>query len=264
MGDFATGAFAALMATPCSAPFLGTAVAYALTQEASKTLAVFLALGLGLALPYLAVALRPGWVRLLPRPGTWMNGVKLALGGLMMLAALWVLSVLWQSGGVWMAASVAALSAVLLGLLLWFDRPALVASGGLSLAVLCAALIPVTAPQSASALTEWARFSVSDIQSHVEAGDVVFVDVTAGWCLTCKANKRLVLDREPVQGALDDVVQMQADWTRPDPAISDYLAMHDRFGIPFNIVYGPSAPDGIILPELLTDAAVLDALAQAE
>ena len=112
---------------------------------------------------------------------------------------------------------------------------------------------------------DWNGFDSAAIPGLVSRGEVVFVDVTADWCLTCKANKALVLDREPVSDALraEGVTAMQADWTRPDAAISRYLARHDRYAIPFNIVYGPGAPEGVVLPELLSAETVMDALETA-
>jgi len=111
----------------------------------------------------------------------------------------------------------------------------------------------------------WLPFERAEIARRISTGEIVFVDVTADWCLTCKANKALVLDRDPVAALLGSpgVVAMQADWTRPDEAISRYLEGFGRFGIPFNVVYGPGAPEGIVLPELLTADAVMDALDRA-
>ena len=261
-GDFATGAFAAVMATPCSAPFIGTAVAYALTRGPGATLAVFLAMGAGLAAPYLLVAARPGLVRLLPRPGRWMATLRAALGGLMALAALWVLWVLWQAAGPWAAAAGgAACAALVLALRAW-RRPAAVAPLGLAALVAAATLAPAGGAAPAGE-ADWAPLDRGAINAAVARGETVFVDVTAAWCLTCQANKRLVLDRAPVRAALAEAVAMRGDWTRPDPAIADFLAGFDRYGIPFNAVYGPGAPDGLPLPELLTEGAVLDALARA-
>ena len=112
---------------------------------------------------------------------------------------------------------------------------------------------------------DWVRFERGELARLVSRGEVVFVDVTADWCLTCKANKALVLDREPVLSALEsaDVTTMQADWTRPDATISRYLEQFNRYGIPFNAVYGPAAPDGIVLSEILSASSVLDALEDA-
>lgn len=268
-GDFATGAFAAVLATPCSAPFLGTAVAFALSGRPLDILVIFTALGIGLASPYILVALRPGLVVRLPRPGPWMVWLKLALGGLLAVTAAWLLSVLVGVSGPAAAASIALAT---LGLVLILSigripsRLRLVAGSALALAIMVgpAFMVPPLAETRAIA-TNWTPFNRTEIARLVSGGSVVFVDVTADWCLTCKANKALVLDREPVATALDapGIVAMQADWTRPDEDISRYLASFDRFGIPFNAVYGPAAPEGIVLPELLTSEAVLDALEAA-
>jgi suppressor for copper-sensitivity B len=111
----------------------------------------------------------------------------------------------------------------------------------------------------------WVAFDEAAIADSVARDKVVFVDVTADWCITCQANKKLVIDADPVAGRLqqDGVVAMKADWTNPDPKIADFLGRHGRYGIPFNIVYGPGAPAGIVLPELLTRQAVTAALDQA-
>ncbi|MEM8849056.1 MAG: protein-disulfide reductase DsbD domain-containing protein [Pseudomonadota bacterium] len=262
-GDFATGAFAALMATPCSAPFIGTAVTYALTSGPAEILAVFLAMGFGLALPYLAVAARPALVRRLPRPGRWMEAVKIVLGLMLMSTVAWLLTVLAGAAGLRLAVLIGGLAIALL-LALKIGRAGPVAAAGLAALVVAAAVVP-PAPvgRVASVVGVWQPFELDRVATEVAAGDVVFVDVTADWCLTCVANKRLVLDRGEVAATLGTVVALQADWTRPDPAISDYLAAHGRFGIPFNAVYGPGAPEGIALPELLTEAAVLDAITRA-
>ena len=271
LGDFATGAFAAVLATPCSAPFLGTAIAFALAGSAGDVLVVFTALGAGLALPYLAVAARPGLVAALPKPGRWMIGLKLVLGALLGLTAAWLLWVLAGVAGPWAALAVAAavaLAAGLLGLSRWL--PGTARGGGAAALLVVALAAPGLVPEppareAAAAGPDWVAFDRGGIARAVAAGETVFVDVTADWCLTCKANKALVLDRAPVAGALaaEGVTAMRADWTRPDDAISRYLAGHDRYAIPFNAVYGPGAPEGIVLPELLSADAVIEALDRA-
>ena len=261
-GDFATGAFAAVMATPCSAPFIGTAVTYALTHGPGTILAVFLAMGLGLALPYLLVAARPALIERLPRPGRWMRVVQTALAAMLLIAALWLLTVLAASAGLPMALAVAGLAAAMLAGLALRRRAWAVGGAGLAAVLAAALLVPQGAAQ-ASIDAGWERFSEARKAEEIAAGRVVFVDVTADWCLTCAANKRLVLDRGAVALALAEIVALQADWTRPDADIAAFLERKDRFGIPFNAVFGPGAPDGIVLPELLTETAVLDALAEA-
>ncbi|HVT50203.1 MAG TPA: protein-disulfide reductase DsbD domain-containing protein [Dongiaceae bacterium] len=223
LGAFLTGIFATILATPCSAPFVGTAIGFALSRGAGQIFAIFLAMALGLALPYLAVAAVPGLATRLPRPGRWMLWLKKLLGISMAATAVWL---------VWILAGQTGL---------------------------------LSRPSTGQETVAWQSFNEASIPGLVASGKTVFVDVTADWCLTCKANKTLVIDRPPVSTALDGpgTIPMVADWTRPDPAITAYLTKFDRYGIPLNVVYGPKAPNGIALPELLTGDAVLAALKQA-
>lgn len=220
LGHFFTGALVTLLATPCTAPFLGTAVGFALSAGTAEILAVFAALGAGLALPYLAVAAFPAAVRLLPRPGHWMITLKKSLAGALVGTAAWLL---------WVAISI-------------FMPSAMPAEGF------------------------WIRFDEKKIPALVAEGKTVFVDVTADWCLTCQANKKFVLDNKEIREKLmsENVVAMIADWTKPDPTISAYLKKFGRYGIPFNAVYGPGAPQGIALPELLSSAAVIKAIEKSQ
>lgn len=271
MGDFATGAFAAVLATPCSAPFLGTAIAFAMAGRPLDIIVIFSALGLGLALPYLAVAAKPNLVRALPKPGRWMTTLKVFLGVLLAATAAWLLFVMVGVAGtraalattLGLCALVALFSPLGRGLGKMRSTVALVAA--LGTVSLPAFVKPTPIISEMSIEASWAEFDRGEIARLVSQGEVVFVDVTADWCLTCKANKALVLDRDPVASALAQtgVVPMQADWTRPDDQIAAFLQDFGRFGIPFNVVYGPSAPEGLPLPELLTSDAVLGALEEA-
>ena len=269
--DFFTGMFGAIMATPCSAPFLGTAVAFALAGRGVDILIVFTSLGLGLALPYLVIAAFPRLVAFMPKPGRWMLVVKSVMGILLLATAVWLFWVLEGVAGLASVIAVAMLSGVaVLMLSLPNVRTQLrwsIATTSFVLALVAGPLLQQSAPAKSvpqSAL-DWVAFDRSQIAKRVSEGEVVFVDVTADWCLTCKANKTLVIDREPVRSALEapGVTPMQADWTRPDARISRYLESFGRFGIPFNAVYGPSAPNGIVLSELLATDDVLNALSQA-
>tara|TARA_R110002049_G_scaffold5156_12_gene35668 strand:+ start:1264 stop:3342 length:2079 start_codon:yes stop_codon:yes gene_type:complete len=262
-GDFTTGMFAAVMATPCSAPFIGTAITYALTNGPTEIVAVFAAMGVGLSLPYLAVAVRPTLIQRLPRPGRWMRSVQMVLGGLLLLTAIWLITVLAASAGARTAVIVGVLVLLMLGALALRRQAVVVGGAGVFAVLATVLLLPSVTPAEASVDAGWEPFSEARIAQEVAAGNTVFVDVTADWCLTCKANKRLVLDRDPVSSALADIVALQADWTRPSDTIAAFLQANDRFGIPFNAVYGPGAPNGIVLPELLTDAVVLDAISAA-
>lgn len=268
ISDFGTGLLAAILATPCSAPFLGTAITFALAGTSLDVIVIFTALGLGLALPYLVIAARPELVTRLPRPGRWMLLVRILLGGLLLATAAWLLFVLVGVAGGRAAAFITSLTAVFIVAASipqanqWVRRAVL--SACVFLAIFGAGLTstPNRTTPGVDATSHWQDFEPLGIARRVSEGETVFVDVTADWCLTCKANKSLVLDRDPVRARLrgGSVIAMQADWTRPDDNIARFLERYDRYGIPFNIVFGPGSPSGIALPEILTPQAVLDAL----
>ena len=272
-GHFLTGVFATLLATPCTAPFLGTAVSFALSRGSVEIYAVFLCLGIGLALPYLAGAAFPDIATRMPRPGPWMVTLRRGLGILLLGTAVWLVTVLAVQLGTLSAVAVAAALAVLL-LGLVFARPGTGRTprlgrglaGVAGAAALALAIWPGSGPGNATAAAaHWKPFDRAAIRSAVASGAVVFVDVTADWCITCQVNKALVLNNETVRGRLagDGVVAMVADWTRPSDEIDAYLKSFGRFGIPFNAVYGPAQPNGEPLPELLTETAVLEAMDRA-
>jgi suppressor for copper-sensitivity B len=274
---FLTGALATLLATPCSAPFVGTAVGFALARDPREIVMIFAALGLGLASPYLLAAAVPRVVSVLPRPGRWMLWLRRVLGVLLAATALWLIFVLAQVAG-WPAAMAA-------GLLLLAGAASLawrgiaspgtpvrrVASAITVLLAVATIFAPTLAARSVIAAVDppavdlWQPFDPAVIPRDVSEGKVVFVDVTAAWCLTCKVNEAAVIDRDPVASHLRDagVVAMRADWTRPDPAISAYLQSFGRYGVPLNVVYGPGTPAGEALPELLTTDIVIQALDRA-
>jgi suppressor for copper-sensitivity B len=279
--NFGAGALATLLATPCSAPFLGTSVGFALSRGAVEIFLIFTALGVGLALPYLLVAALPRLVAWLPRPGAWMVVLRRILGLLLAGTAAWLLTVLAVQVGS-LGALLAAALLLGLGFVLW-ARPRLMAdtSRGPRLAasalatLLAMAAIGLPAGFSGSGSLRpaalsgdslaWQPLDREAIAGLVAQGRVVFVDVTADWCITCQVNKKLVLDDSDVRARLDGagVVRMRGDWTLPSDEISGYLQSFGRYGIPFNAVYGPGAPRGLALPELLSEEAVLDAMARA-
>ena len=274
-GQFGAGIFATLLATPCSAPFVGTAVGFALARGTGEIFAIFIALGLGFAAPYLLVAGLPAIAELLPRPGRWMIAIRRLLGLLLAGTAVWLLTVLAgeiDRTAVW---SVAALVVAIVGAL-WARhhlpvRLRAISPAAVGLLALAALAVPTQFAASRSVAVSadpaglWRPFDEAAIARLVGEGKTVFVDVTADWCVTCVVNKRLVVDSDGIQKRLRgaNVVAMQADWTQPDDGIARYLAANNRYGIPFNAVYGPGAPKGIVLPELLSAGVVLDALAKA-
>lgn len=266
LGNLATGAFATLLATPCSAPFLGTALGFALAAGPPEILGIFLALGLGMAAPYLLVAAMPRLAALLPRPGHWMVTLRRALGLLLGASALWLLFVLRAEIGLTGVLAVASLMAVSIAAHLLRDaklRQGLLVGSLLGAFLIAGFAAPPRGRAQADAF--WRPLDPAAIADLVRDGRVVFVDVTADWCLTCKVNERLVLDAASVRRLLapPEVVAMRADWTRPSDAIALYLRRFGRYGIPFNVVYGPGAPAGLPLPEILTPDTVTAALGEA-
>jgi len=288
VGHFLQGALATLLATPCSAPFLGTAVGFALARGAVEIYAIFAGLALGLALPYLTVAVVPAAATRLPRPGPWMVRLRQVMGVALIATAIWLLWIIEGIMGLRATGGLVFGLAVLSGILWMAGRgvtPARALVPGAPIAigvalVLAAAVLPATggdagrsaaeaplrdAAKDADIRLHWQPFDETRVARLVADGKTVLVDVTADWCITCQVNKRLVLNQGAVRAAIADgrIVAMVADWTRPDPVIAAYLAKFGRYGIPFNVVYGPEAPDGIPLPELLTEAAVTEAVARA-
>ena len=297
LGAFGSGALAVLVATPCTAPFMGSALGYTLTASIAETLVVFTALGLGMALPYLLLGLFPAWLRWLPRPGRWMESFRQALAFPMYATAAWLAWVLGQQAGI-DAVLALAIGAVLVGLAAWiFGRfvqqpaagrvsPAVAQrrrrlSGALAAACVAGGLYvawpgePMQGPERAAGgssspssvakpgdAAAWHPWSVDAVVGALATGRPVFVDFTAAWCVSCQVNKKLVLDRDPVVTAMKqaDVLRLKADWTSRDPAITAELARHGRNGVPLYLVYLPGAAAPIVLPELLTDGIVLDAL----
>ncbi len=281
-GSFFTGALATLVATPCTAPFMATAIGYALTQPALVALAVFEALGLGLALPYLALSLAPGWARLLPRPGPWMQRLQQVLAFPMYATVAWLVWVLsLQVGPTGLAACLAGL--VLVGLGAWlYERARHSAGGGARgaravavLSVLAAlGLVPALGEAPASRLAPveraeagipWEPYTPERVSQLRADGRAVFVNFTAAWCITCLVNERVALrSSEVATGFVDKrVAYLKADWTRRDPEIARVLATFDRSGVPLYLLYprnGTAAARPYVLPQILTERIVLEAL----
>ncbi|MRT39736.1 DUF255 domain-containing protein [Enterobacteriaceae bacterium RIT702] len=266
LGHFGQGAFATLLATPCSAPFLGTAVAYALTAPLPQLWLLFVALGVGMSLPWLLVAALPGMARCLPRPGRWMVHLRSVLGLFMLLATFWLVTLLVPHWGSTFALVLAGmLLAVLCGWLV--KRRALQQAGVVFITLtLAGALFLMTRITPEEETLHWQPLTEAAIHQALEQDKRVFVDVTADWCITCKVNKSRVLNQPDVRAALkaDDVVLLRGDWTQPDPAIGEFLRRRDRVAIPFNQIYGPALPQGQILSPLLSREAVISTLSEAK
>jgi len=288
-GSFFTGVLATVVATPCTAPLMGAAIGFALAQTAAVTFAVFTALALGLAAPYLLLSWQPAWVRILPRPGAWMEVLKQCTSLFLFATAIWLAWVYGQLFGAG-AAGVDQLALLLACFLLlaiagwvlgrwpakWASAIAAVILISLGLAIPFsharaarqeAATIQASdakpgAPALASEIV-WQPYSEQALDTARAAGHPVFIDFTAAWCLSCQVNERIVLKSAEVENALrnGDVVTMKADWTNSDPQITSKLESLGRAGVPTYVVY-PAAAGSVadLLPEALTKNLVLKAI----
>lgn len=268
-GSFFTGVLATVVATPCTAPLMGAAIGFALAQSAGITFAVFTALGLGLATPYLLLSFQPAWTRILPRPGRWMETLKQLTAVPLFLT---VIGLTWLFGRLYSPASSLDHMAYLLGGFLlvaiagwtlarwparWGSAIAAVALGAIALAV------SLYSPKDMTLV--WQPYSQQALDQARAAGHPVFIDFTAAWCLSCQVNERLVLRSPEVQQELADhkLTLLKADWTQYDPEITKELASLNRSGVPTYVIYPSSqtAPADV-LPELLTKDLVLSAISR--
>lgn len=264
---FGQGFVLTLLATPCSAPFVGTAVGYALSGGTFGLVSVFVAMGLGMAIPYLVLASVPGTTRLLPKPGQWMVTVKYILAAMMAISSGWLASLaLLGSNGRWLTLAAATSAALAVtSFMIVRGVPRCVAAACLAGFL----LIPVSNALPTAATYDpgiaWRQFDASDADDLARQGKIVFIDISADWCLTCKINERGGLASIEVREILGepDVVAMKGDWTRPDERIASFLKKHGRYGIPFYLVVGPSAPQGIVLSEILSVDQLRRAVARA-
>jgi thiol:disulfide interchange protein DsbD len=272
-GDFFTGLLAVLVATPCTAPFMGAAIAGALAAPPAAAIAVFLAMGVGLAAPYATLALIPGVARALPRPGRWMDIVKQALAFPMYGATVWLLWVASEQTGPDGVLAVAA-GLLLLGLAGWSfglaqraARGRQIARGLAALAVVATlALLPALRTTALAPQTRTVEgtepFSATRLAALRAEHRPVFIDMTAAWCVTCLINERVALSPDSVRHAFADrqIVTMRGDWTRQDPAITAFLRDQGRDGVPLYVFYPADGGAPTVLPQILTEGLVLQAI----
>jgi len=275
-GTFFTGVLATVVATPCTAPFMGAALGFALIAPAAVAIGIFLALGFGLAAPYLVATLTPGWQRVLPRPGTWMDLVKQLLAFPLYGTVAWLIWVLIQEAGP--GGSLGALfGLVLVGFAVWiYGRTRLaaplgrrlgigLAAAGTAAAIFLAASLTQTEAGMANAAPQdrlaYEPFTAERLSTLEATGKPVFVNLTASWCVTCLINERVALDSEAVRQAFAarGIVALKGDWTTQNPEITALLQQFGRSGVPLYLLYGGKG-EPVILPQILTAASVLDAL----
>ncbi len=268
--SFFTGVLAVVVASPCTAPFMGPALGLALLQPGLKSIVIFLALGIGFSLPYLILSIYPQLLSKLPKPGEWMQTLKQIMAFPMWASALWLAWVL--SSQVDMQSVFAVLlGALLIALGLWLmektqnsasilRRLTLIFSLGLMIFSIW--LLPITSDNNSPSLkNEENAFSVQKLNSLRSEQKMVFLNFTADWCITCKVNEAIALNQDKVKKVLDEknIIYLKADWTRKDPEIASMLASYGRTGVPLYLLF-PSQGDPIILPELLTEDLLLDFL----
>ena len=284
--SFFEGLLAVILATPCTAPFLGTAVGFAFASSTGVIFGIFLAIGFGLAAPYALVTLVPGWARIIPRPGAWMIQVRRALGFSLVATVVWLLWVVGRSVGVdAQALLLGYLVAVSFGVWVFGSlqrtgRTGLALSSGAAVAtaaVLGLGALPLEpqartaqatspAPAATAASEAWRPWDPDAIAAELARGRPVFVDFTADWCITCKVNESVVFEDERFKSEIErlDFATFLADWTLYDEEIRAVLASFGKAGVPMYLVYRPDAPtEPQVLPELLTVDIVLEALRSA-
>ncbi|MDM3562774.1 MULTISPECIES: protein-disulfide reductase DsbD family protein [Proteus] len=269
---FWEGAFATLLATPCSAPFLGTAVAYALIAPLSELWLIFTALGIGMSLPWILVAVFPSVAKVLPKPGKWMNRLRVVLGFMMLLSSIWLITLLIPHLGMPIVAGIFITITLLLLLAIarHYGKKTVLISTVIALFLGGSTYFFVAQPESHTFTGQdsvnWQPLSEEAIHQALADNKRVFVDVTADWCVTCKANKYNVLLREDIQAALSapDVVALRGDWTKPSDKITQFLKQRGQVAVPFNQIYGPCHKDGVVLPPLLNKDSTLTILSEAK
>ena len=281
-GSFSNGVLATILATPCTAPFLGTALGFAFSQSGPLVVLLFAAIGMGMALPYLLLALNPDWMRWLPTPGPWMERFKQLMGFLLMGTVVWLLWVLGNQlgleGVIWTISFLLALGLACWMVGSWIDlgtnriRRRFV--WGLSLMLVVTAYVTLLNPilqteRAWASIGEtgdrdqvWQPYTPERLDRLLAEGRVVFIDFTAEWCWTCKINERVVLDDTDVRARFAElgVVMVKADWTNRNPEITRLLRSFGRSGVPLYVIYPGKGEDPIVLPELITSSIVLESL----
>jgi thiol:disulfide interchange protein len=282
LGSFFQGVFATVLATPCTAPFLGTALGFAFSQPALIILSMFVAIAAGMSAPYLVLCAYPAWQRFLPKPGPWMVHVKQFMGFLLLATLLFLLYVLGAQrgpeGAIWVSCFL-----LVIGVACWMKGAFIVPSATVRKKAVVIVLMFVLVIGSgiyfivgkfrstnfASADSrlrgDWQAFTPERLQMELAQGRAVFVDFTAAWCLTCKFNEANVLENGAVREAFQrhGIVKLKADWTNGDPAITKLLQQFGRPGVPLYVLYPGKNEEPIVFPELLTKSMILEKLETA-
>ena len=259
--DFFNGFFATILATPCSAPFVGTAITVSFTQSSFIMICIFLSMGLGMASPYLLISLFPSMVKFLPKPGMWMQWLKYFLGLLLFATLIWICFILLNHFNNLLIITFFLLF-FLTSLFLKFYKKKLII--GL-LSVIIFFILPNFSffkfDQKIQEL-DWIDLTTVELNDYIQNNSIVFVDISADWCATCQFNKINVINSSIIKEIFEknNIIKLRGDWTKPNKQIEVFLQQHNRYGIPLNVMYSSSYPEGIILSELLTINEITDIL----
>ena len=259
--NFFNGFFATLLATPCSAPYLGTAVTAAFTQSTTYLFLIFFFMGIGMSLPYLIIAFFPGLISFLPRSGKWMIYFKYFLSILLFITIVWLLSILNNYFNYFFIVTFTVLLILISAILKFriYQIPLIISL------IIIFFLTPYL--NSFQKINEenyksnnWLDFNSKSIPEIIANNEIVFLDITADWCITCKFNKINVLNSKTVSDFFDsqEVTLIKADWTQPNEKINKFLKKYNKFGIPFNAFYSSKFPEGIVMNEILTEKQIIE------
>jgi len=258
-GSFFTGVLAVVVASPCTAPFMGVALGFGISQPTPVLMAVFLTLGFGLAFPYALMIVVPSAMWFLPKPGPWMDWLKKIMAVPLLLTVVWLLWVMNQIVGM-PGVMASGLAAAVLALLVLIKVPRKVAVGGVIVCLVALIAFVNSLGQTAEVSSKegWEPYSAAKLEQL--QGKNVFVNMTADWCLTCKVNERLVFDDPEVQTLLRDkgVTLVMGDWTRRSEEITRFLTSYNRVGVPFYVLFSARSPKGRVLPEVMTKSSFIE------
>ena len=250
---FFSGLLASILATPCSAPFLGTAISFAFSQENFSTIIIFVALASGFASPYFLIILSPKVINIFPKPGVWMINLRVILGIMVLLMSFWLLKI----------SSIVYVDLIILGGLIFVSLLVFISKikskkPFLYLILIVSFVLTYSFWKKPSESLQWEKFNKNRLNTYINNKEIIFLDITADWCITCKFNKLTTLDTDEIKVFFNknNVRLVQADWTRRDDDILNFLKRYNKYGIPFNIIYGPKNLDGIVLSEILTKETV--------
>ena len=260
--NFLSGILAVLLATPCSAPFLGSAISFAITQDFLTILLIFTFIGVGFSAPYIILIISPKLINFLPKPGKWMIKIKHLMAGFLVATAVWLTFVLSNTIGIFPSLLVAVFSVLIFCSLK--IKTKMVKIIFITLVIILSFTLPFDFHDRQLKLkseqdTYWQFFDESILQNLIAQNKIIIVDVTADWCLTCKFNKMLVLNDKEITRKLKsgEIIGLRADITKPDSDVMKFLAKHNRYAIPFNAVYGPNAKNGLLASEFLNKKQLL-------